>query len=656
MPGPLDLLAKSVLFEGLNPVQREWIAARLIRQDVPAGADIVRQGEAGDALYLIESGSVGVFVRDRRLGLVQQVALLEPPEAFGEMAIVTGEPRTGTCTALTPSVVYRLAQDVFLMVMQQMPNAALGVARTLAKRLGALTTQPEIPWVSLVGRTFDARLWSMAPEALLRQARMAPLELTARTLTVAMVDPGDVTSLDTLARAIPGVRMKVVAVSADAMDRFVEAGTGKKPAPQQPGVALSPQQRPQVGFLDDEEAAKRSGAVVQSTGPQVVALVEEIISTALGSGASDIHIEVDGHGVVVRYRIDGMLQPRREMIPAEMHRPLVSRLKVLAKMDIAEMRKPQDGRISVRAGGRVVDLRVSSMPAKLGEKIVMRILDASAGIVDLKQLFVVDKVRQLFSQMVFRPHGLVMVTGPTGSGKTTTLYSALAARRRTELNIVTVEDPIEYHLDGVTQVQVQTEIGTTFGLVLRTLLRQDPNVIMVGELRDHDTARTAVEASMTGHLVLTSVHTNGALDAVMRLADLGVERYAIANGLIGVLHQRLVRRACPHCSEPFEYPEPIVEQFFKVGALLPQEKPVFKRGKGCPQCAMTGFKGRIGLYELLVVTDAVRDAIASGADMPALRAASAGAMIDLARYAGVAVGMGLTVPGEVLHLLQKVGN
>jgi type II secretory ATPase GspE/PulE/Tfp pilus assembly ATPase PilB-like protein len=655
MPGPVDLLARSVLFEALSPQQREWIAARLTRHEIPAGSDIVRQGEAGDACYLIESGSVGVFVRDRKLGLVQQVATLEPPETFGEMALVTGEPRTGTCTALAPTAVYRLGQDAFLVVMQQMPNAALGVARTLARRLGALTAQQEVPWVSLVGRTFDARLWSTAPEQLLRQSRMLPLELNGRTLTVAMADPGDVTALDTLARTMPGVRLRVVAANADAMDRFIEAGLGRKTAApvSSGGVAVPSGQRPAVTFMDDED--RRSGAVVQTSGPQVVSLVEDVVGTGLASGASDIHIEADARGVVVRYRIDGALQPRKDVIPIDFHRPLVSRLKILAKMDISETRKPQDGRISLRANGRMVDLRVSSLPAKLGEKLVLRVLDASAGIGDMKQLFVVEKVRQLFSQMVFRPQGLVMVTGPTGSGKTTTLYSALGARRRPELNVVTVEDPIEYHLDGITQVQVQAEIGTTFGVVLRTLLRQDPDVIMVGELRDHDAARTAVEASMTGHLVLTSVHTNGALDAVMRLADMGVERYAIANGLIGVLHQRLVRRSCPACSEPFEYPEPIIEQFFKVGALLPTEKPVFRRSKGCPACSGTGFKGRMGLFELLVITDAVRDAIASGADMSGLRAASGGAMIDLARYAGVAVGMGLTVPGEVLHLLQKVG-
>jgi type II secretory ATPase GspE/PulE/Tfp pilus assembly ATPase PilB-like protein len=337
------------------------------------------------------------------------------------------------------------------------------------------------------------------------------------------------------------------------------------------------------------------------------------------------------------------------------HKPLISRLKILAKLDISESRRPQDGRISLRAGGtRLIDLRVSSMPSKLGEKIVMRILDADAGITDLQKLFVVDKVRQIFSQMVFRPHGLVMVTGPTGSGKTTTLYSALAARRRPELNVVTVEDPIEYHLDGITQVEVKHEQGITFELVLRALLRQDPNVIMVGEMRDHSTAKMAVEASMTGHLVLTSVHTNGAIDAVLRLADLGVERYAIANGLIGVVHQRLVRRICPQCAKPFDYPQPIVDQFYKVGALLPGEKPVFQRGEGCAACGGTGFKGRISLCELLTVTDAVRDAIAGGALMPELKKVSSGAMIELARYAGMIVGMGLTVPGEVLHLLNRV--
>ena len=280
------------------------------------------------------------------------------------------------------------------------------------------------------------------------------------------------------------------------------------------------------------------------------------------------------------------------------------------------MRRPQDGRISLTAGKRMVDLRISTMPSKFGEKIVLRILDAEANVADLKSLLVFEPVRQLFSEMVFRPHGLVLVTGPTGSGKTTTMYSALFARKRPELNVVTVEDPIEYHLDGITQIQVQPDI-TSFASVLRALLRQDPNVIMVGETRDRETAKMAVEASTTGHTVLTSMHTNSALETMYRLLDLGVERYAIANSLLGVLHQRLARRLCPACSEPYEYPAPIIERLFRAGAFQPHEKPTLRRAVGCARCGGTGYKGRVAVTELLVASDAVRTAFSAGADLSA---------------------------------------
>jgi type IV pilus assembly protein PilB len=270
----------------------------------------------------------------------------------------------------------------------------------------------------------------------------------------------------------------------------------------------------------------------------------------------------------------------------------------------------------------------------------------------------VDKVRQLFTQLISRPQGLVLISGPTGSGKTTTLYSALHARRRPELNVVTVEDPIEYHLDGVTQVQVHPEAGVTFASVLRALLRQDPNIIMVGETRDLETARMAIEASMTGHLVLTSVHSNGAVEAVGRLADLGIERYAIANGLVGVLHQRLVRKNCPACREPMDYPESVVENLLKVGAFRAGEKLTLQRGRGCGSCGNTGFKGRIALYELLLITDTVRDAIGGTGELSQLRpvARAAGALVDMPRYAGALMALGHTAPGEVLHLVLRVGG
>ena len=659
MATPAELLAQNPLFSALAPLHREQLLPHLTRHEFAVNADVVKQGDPGDALWILGSGSVGVFRRDPRLGIVQLVTTLEPPEALGEIALLTGEARTATCTALEPTIAYRLSREVFDALLQQVPQVAAGMAKLMAERLTRMTADHDIPWISLAGQVLDRRLWTMAQEAVWLRGKIAPIGMMGRTLSVGMVDPGETSALHALKQALPGFRFKVHAVGSEDFDRFVESARAKaRPAAQRGEPALvAAEARPKVSFFDDDAAGPRSMGPASLSGAQIVGLVDEIVGTGLALGASDIHIEQDRKGIGVRYRVEGDLRPRPQPLPPEYAKPLVSRLKLLAKLDITESRRPQDGRITVQVDQRLIDLRVSTMPSKFGEKIVLRVLDAAANVHDLKALIHQDKVRQFFTEMVFRPNGLVLVTGPTGSGKTTTLYSALAARKRPELNVVTVEDPIEYHLDGATQIQVQPEVGTTFATVLRALLRQDPDVIMVGETRDRETARMAAEAAMTGHLVLTSLHTNGALESVLRLADLDVEPYMIANTLLGVLHQRLVRRCCPACTEPFEYPPPIVERLYKVGAFLPQEKPTLSRGKGCPRCNGTGFKGRVAMIELLVVNDAVRTAIASGADVGRLReVAKAGALVDLARYAGILVGSGLTVPGEVLHMLQGVGT
>jgi type II secretory ATPase GspE/PulE/Tfp pilus assembly ATPase PilB-like protein len=330
-------------------------------------------------------------------------------------------------------------------------------------------------------------------------------------------------------------------------------------------------------------------------------------------------------------------------------------LKTLARLDITETRRPQDGRISVQmSSGRLLDLRLSTVPAKFGEKLALRVLDSEGAITDLKALILVDQVRNLFSRLLARRTGFLLVTGPTGSGKSTTLYSALNACRAQHVNIMTVEDPIEYHLDGVTQVEVHPEAGTTFATVLRALLRQDPNIMLVGEMRDTETARIAVEASLTGHLVMSSLHTNGTLEAVARMRDMGIEPYALANGLLAVLHQRLVQRVCPHCAAPFEYAPFVVDTLVRHGVLPEGQQPTLVRGAGCARCRGTGMLGRTAVCGLLVVNDEVRDAIGRRADLGELRAVAAGgAHIELPRYAGILLRMGITVPGEVMPLLQS---
>jgi type IV pilus assembly protein PilB len=645
------------MFAALPQQYREQLGARLTRHELGPNTEIVRQGDPADALFLIESGLVGVFVRDSKLGIVRLVNQLSAPESFGEMALITTMVRNATCMSLEVTTVHRLGRDVFDAVVKQIPAVALGIARTMAERLQQVSGEREVPWVSLGNKPPDRRLWTSVPAELMRKHRVVPIEMDKHYLTLGMVDPQDAAAITGVRAAFPSVRFRIVAVSAEDFERFIAStAPSKANAPGRSGdaVMVAPESRPQITFVEDDET-RGNRAQQQVSGDKLVAIVDEIVGTALACGASDIHIEHERKQLNVRYRIDGALKPRAQPYPPEMGKPLVSRFKLLAKLDITEMRRPQDGRISLTAGKRMVDLRISTMPAKFGEKVVLRILDAEANVADLKSLLVFEPVRQLFSEMLFRPHGLVLVTGPTGSGKTTTMYSGLFARKRPELNVVTVEDPIEYHLDGVTQIQVQSEI-TSFASILRALLRQDPNVIMVGETRDRETAKMAVEASTTGHLVLTSMHTNSALETMFRLLDLGVERYAIANSLLGVLHQRLARRLCPACSEPYEYPAPIVERLFRAGAFQPHEKPTLRRGVGCARCAGTGYKGRVAVTELLVASDAVRTAFSAGADLSQLRpVARNGALFEMPRCAGAILGMGVTAPGEVLHLLQGVG-
>jgi type IV pilus assembly protein PilB len=326
-------------------------------------------------------------------------------------------------------------------------------------------------------------------------------------------------------------------------------------------------------------------------------------------------VEPTKRNTCIRYRIDGNL---RELMtaPNTMHAAIVSRIKVIGKMDIAERRLPQEGRVHVVAEGREIDLRVSSMPTLLGEKIVLRILDKAHLNVSLEKLGVNPHQMAAFRRIFSKPHGIVLVTGPTGSGKTTTLYSVLDLLCSPERNIVTIEDPVEYQLDGISQIQVNEAIGLTFARALRSILRQDPDVIMVGEIRDSETARVSIQAALTGHLVLSTLHTNSAPGAFVRLADMGIERYLLASAFNGVVAQRLARTICPHCRTSY-FPS---EAALADAGWLGQTQRAFSKGEGCKQCHDSGFRGRAGIYEILEVTEAVRSCIHSAEDEEQIKA------------------------------------
>jgi type II secretory ATPase GspE/PulE/Tfp pilus assembly ATPase PilB-like protein len=383
--------------------------------------------------------------------------------------------------------------------------------------------------------------------------------------------------------------------------------------------------------------------------PPVIRYVNLLVRDAHDAGASDIHLEAARTGLAARFRVDGVLVPAPEA-PSELHQAVISRIKLLAELDIAERRRPQDGRIRVRLESRELDLRVSTVPTMYGESVVLRLLDQGGRPVTLDELGMDDHVLGAIARLSAKPHGMLLVTGPTGSGKTTTLYAALQRRDVSREKVITVEDPIEYQLPGITQMPVHRQAGVTFAAALRAILRQDPDVVMIGEMRDQETAEISIQAAMTGHLVFSTLHTNDAISAIPRLLDLGIPEYLVAATLQGVLAQRLVRRICERCR--VEYAPSSDTASLLAGRSMSQI--ALYRGTGCAACRWTGYRGRLGLFELLPVTDDVRDAIAGRASRAQLRARALEAGLETLHTDGWRkVELGLTTVDEVIRVVQS---
>jgi len=386
--------------------------------------------------------------------------------------------------------------------------------------------------------------------------------------------------------------------------------------------------------------------------PPVVRFVNLLVRDAFNAGASDVHLEATQHGLSVRFRLDGVLTPAPQP-PVNLQHAVVSRIKLLAELDIAERRRPQDGRVRVRLESRELDVRVSTVPTMFGESVVLRLLDRGGRPVELEQLGLPPQLLLEMERLTARPHGMILVTEPTGSGKTTTLYACLGRREKATEKIITVEEPIEYHLDGITQVPVHRQGGVAFSDALRSILRQDPDVLMIGEMRDRETAEIAVQAAMTGHLVFSTLHTNDAVGAIPRLIDLGVPDYLVAATVEGVLAQRLVRRICDGCrSVCRSKPESVAALAGRP--VSDSGKLSLQRGVGCVRCRGTGFKGRIGLFELLLINDEIKDAIVRRAPRSAIREIGTRAgMHSLKADGWMKVQAGLTTVEEVLRVVQE---
>jgi type IV pilus assembly protein PilB len=532
---------------------------------------------------------------------------------------------------------------------QTLANMGLITEKEKAKILGK---QWGIPFIDLSEYPLDVETVKLLPQHLLQRLKVLPLTKSGNRLSVAMVNPLDVFAIDQM-RLVSGMEIDTLLATEDDINAALShAFSGQEEI----GAAL--QQAVSEFGADSDLTIETHRAAEDDLSPEqlkelvdeapIVKLVNLVIRQALRDKASDIHIQPEVNRLRVRYRIDGILNDAM-VVPKQVQAALISRIKVMAEMDIADKRKAQDGRISLTVSGREYDFRVSTYPGVNGEKVVMRILDKRSVQINLARLGISAGMMEEFESLINRSYGIIAVTGPTGSGKSTTLYAALNRINSPEKNILTIEDPVEYQLVGLTQGQVNPRAGVTFASALRTMLRQDPDIILVGEMRDTETAVIAIEAALTGHLVFSTLHTNDAPGAVARLLEMGIEPFLIASSVIGVMAQRLVRVICPDCKEAYTPP---VEAFRRLNLAIDFESVTFYRGRGCEKCLHTGYRGRTAVFELMAISDHIRELVLRKAPSHAIRqeALEAG-MVTLRQDAMQKILEGITTMEEALRVI-----
>ncbi|HOS59201.1 MAG TPA: ATPase, T2SS/T4P/T4SS family, partial [Syntrophorhabdaceae bacterium] len=617
---------------------------------------IVREGAPGDAMFIIKDGKVDVKKREQSTGIDMTIASLGGGACFGEMALLTGNPRSATVMATMATSVFVLEKKDFEALLRENPTISMSLNKIVAERVEAQNIQRGMGVKSLASTNIDADILLLIPKQTITRQKVLPISYANNTLMLGMTKPNDILAIDEVRKFVKGVAIEQVLISEDELKVFMEKDypeiikKGEEKVEVSIDNLLDNMDNLQSDILKDmeiEEGKEDEIGVAdlesEAQGAPIVRLTNSIIGMALKKGASDIHIEPMEKGCRVRYRIDGMLKEEM-MLPRKVILPLISRIKIISKLDITERRMPQDGRITMRIDNKSVDFRVSSVPTKFGEKICTRILDKSNTMLGLDKLISNKPTLDLVREMIAKPYGIIYVTGPTGSGKSTTLYSALAEKNSIDVNISTVEDPIEYDLAGINQVQVNSDIGLDFARVLRAFLRQDPDIILVGETRDKETAKIAVEAALTGHLVFTTLHANDAPSTFMRLNEMGIEPFLVSTSIIGIISQRLVRRICPNCKEKYK-PDNVIAKYLG----LPEDTELYK-GKGCDTCNMSGYKGRVGVYEVLSVNESLRHFIGEGADTQTIRQeAIKGGMKSLKDYCLILLNEGLTTVDEVLR-------
>jgi type IV pilus assembly protein PilB len=671
-----EFLSATTLFRNCERAVIDKIAPHVSAIEFESGETIIRAGSPDQGLGIVFAGRVAVRQVNASTGVAQTIEEVRVGDSFGEVGAVMGTVQANEIVAEDNTTALMLGKDVVAQLTSKIAPFAQALAKRLAGKIvmasvsalrgggqaavasAPLATSPTVgptagdgvKFVRISSYSTTEKIVAMLAQKTIQQGRVLPLELRGKTLVVGMVDPFNSAAQAEIRRTLSNVDVEVVAIG---LDDFAEAFIRfRLDAARSAGGKAAELVSPDSLIYDVADQERDAAKAVGVIGDEVVQMTSRVIASAIDRSASDIHVEADSTGVRIRFRVQGQLVDWDQFVAPSFAKGMVARFKVLSGLDITERRLPQDGRIGLRIGRREIDLRVSTMPASRGEKVVLRLFEASNLMRPLEAVFLEPRSLAALRDTINKPYGAMIIAGPTGSGKSSTLYAALGERKRTrpDSNIVTVEDPIEYRLSGITQVQVNHSVNLGFAKVLHAMLRQDPDVIMVGEVRDEDTAQIALEAAMTGHLLFTSLHANNAVGVIQRLQNLRCSRALIAQSLGLVIVQRLARKLCAKCVAS-EIPPPILLDSLHLRGLADKSAPVpMPKAVGCAECNRTGYHGRVAVLEVLQMTDQVRAQIM--ADMPLAEidhlATEAGSLIPFRRYASYLMSRNLLTPTEAL--------
>ncbi len=631
------------LFHSFSPEQISELAEAAEIRDVAKDEVVVERDSEGDELFIIVEGEFEAYLRDEEMDFERSLSRFLPGKHFGEIAVLTGQRRTASIRALEPGRAIVLRRETIENLLDRSRDFRHALFRAMGRYLSeGISSLSAIPYSRLDAYEDLRSHVGLLPPRICRFCRALPVERTDDRVTVAMVNPSDIRARSFVGNVLKQYRVQFVAVSEKDFQRHA--------------TMLLDVAKVDGGDTTDLAYYNPSGQRIELAPVGSDDLLPRVIAAAIRSGASDIHIEPSENTGRVRLRIDGKMLVLEDQIDREAIRQLVSRIKVISELDITNIRRPQDGRFMIEASDRRIEYRVSATPCLGGEKMVLRVLARTPTLMDLDNLILSESVASFAHDITEYPSGLILVTGPTGAGKTTTLYAALHAiesRDRT-INIVTIEDPVEYNLPFATQIQVDRELKLDFANILRTVLRQDPDVILVGEIRDEESAEIALEAATTGHLVLSSLHTHSAVDSIVRLRDLGVEPYLLASALKGLISQKLVPRLCPGCTEPVPDDDPSIEDLRELGILDGDFSGKLLRGVDGEGCPPGGESGRVGVFEVLSVDDRLRDAIDHNAPTSDLKKQlDDDSFVSFARYSRFLLSQGLVAPERIARIFPK---